>query len=199
MTRDAVRMLVASRSDGSSCTPTSPSCPASSTRVTWWSSTRRGPWPPSSTARAGRIAPAGPPLDPSAGRAVDGRGPTVTGGLPRCGTGRHHRPPRRRPGGTADPLLPGPGGGRGAASGSPGSTTPERLHTYLARHGRPIRYGYVRGSYPITGVPERLRHRARLGRDAECRPPVTPEVLDPPGRQGRGRGPRSCSRALWIF
>ena len=27
--------------------------------------------------------------------------------------------------------------------------TPERLHSFLARHGRPIRYGYVQGSYPI--------------------------------------------------
>jgi len=27
---------------------------------------------------------------------------------------------------------------------------PERLHTYLAGHGRPIRYGYVQGSWPIS-------------------------------------------------
>jgi S-adenosylmethionine:tRNA ribosyltransferase-isomerase len=27
---------------------------------------------------------------------------------------------------------------------------PERLHTYLAAHGRPIRYGYVQGSWPIS-------------------------------------------------
>jgi len=47
------------------------------------------------------------------------------------------------------PYSPGPGG-LGVRLWVSSVETPERLHSYLARHGRPIRYDYVHGSYPIS-------------------------------------------------
>src|SRR3984957_7392742 len=47
------------------------------------------------------------------------------------------------------PYSPGPGG-IGVRLWVSSVAPPERLPRFLARHGRPIRYGYVQGSYPIS-------------------------------------------------
>ena len=48
----------------------------------------------------------------------------------------------------------------------------EPLEDYLQRHGRPIRYGYVREPLAARRLPDRLRARARERRDAERGPAV---------------------------
>ena len=47
---------------------------------------------------------------------------------------------------------------------------PVPLLEHLDRWGRPIRYRYVPDSWPIARLHERLRPRARIGRDALGRP-----------------------------
>ena len=103
------------------------------------------------------------------------------------------RGPRRPPGA----VLPGPGG------------VGVRL---WVSHGRDARAaaqlpGPPRPSHPLRlrareladhRLPERLRHRARVGRDAERRPALHPRGPHPPGGQGRrGRtGPPAHRRGL---
>ena len=68
---------------------------------------------------------------------------------------------------------------------------------YLARHGRPIRYGYVRDDLPAGRLPERLRPAAGQRRDAERGPAVHRTAR---GRAGdprrRGRAGRAAHRGL---
>ncbi len=78
------------------------------------------------------------------------------------------------------PYSPGPGG-VGVRLWVSLVETPERLHSFLARHGRPIRYGYVRGSYPIR--PTRTSTPPSPARP-RCRAPGAPS-------------PPRCSRAWW--
>ena len=71
--------------------------------------------------------------------------------------------------------------------GSPSSICRSPCSTWLAVHGRPIRYGYVDRPWPISDVPERVRHRAGQRRDAERRPAVHARGDHPARRQGRRR------------
>ena len=66
---------------------------------------------------------------------------------------------------------------------------PEPLLAYLARHGEPIRYGYVPDALAALGVPDRLRDRARQRRDAERGPAVHARLLAALGPRGVGVAP----------
>jgi S-adenosylmethionine:tRNA ribosyltransferase-isomerase len=55
--------------------------------------------------------------------------------------------------------------------------TPEPLHTYLVRHGRPIRYGYVRGSYPLAAYQNVYVTEPGSAEMPSAGRPFTPEVL----------------------
>ena len=70
-------------------------------------------------------------------------------------------------GGSATILAPYAGG---AACGSPGSSCPSPSHPYLGRHGTRSATGYVPREWPLDAVPERLRGRARQRRDGQRRP-----------------------------
>ena len=63
-------------------------------------------------------------------------------------------------------------------------TVPAPLPAYLSTHGRPIRYGYVRGELADQRLPERLRDRAWFCRDAERRPALHAQ------RSSRASSPR---------
>ena len=54
--------------------------------------------------------------------------------------------------------------------------TPEALHTYLARHGRPIRYGYVRG-LPLAATQNVYVTEPGSAEMPERGPALTPKVL----------------------
>ena len=62
-------------------------------------------------------------------------------------------------------------------SGSRRSSTPEPLHTYLAVHGHPIRYGYVRGSWPISTYQNVYATEPGSAEMPSAGRPFTPEVL----------------------
>jgi len=55
--------------------------------------------------------------------------------------------------------------------------TPEPLHTYLAVHGEPIRYGYVRGSWPISAYQNVYATEPGSAEMPSAGRPFTPEVL----------------------
>ncbi len=55
--------------------------------------------------------------------------------------------------------------------------TPEPLYTYLAMHGRPIRYGYVRGSWPISAYQSVYANEPGSAEMPSAGRPFTPEVL----------------------
>ena len=74
-------------------------------------------------------------------------------------------------------------------SGSPSVETPERLHSYLARHGRPIRYGYVRGSYPISAYQNVYATEPGSAEMPSAGRPFTPEVLTRLVAKGIGVAP----------
>ena len=87
---------------------------------------------------------------------VGGRAaPRRTGRRPRSAT----RAPasRRLAGGAADAALarhPDRGARPGRGCGGAASTLPATGRRYLARHGRPIRYGYVAGALAARGLPD---------------------------------------------
>ena len=54
---------------------------------------------------------------------------------------------------------------------------PERLHTYLAVHGRPIRYGYVQGSWPISAYQNVYVTEPGSAEMPSAGRPFTPEML----------------------
>lgn len=54
---------------------------------------------------------------------------------------------------------------------------PERLHTYLAAHGRPIRYGYVQGSWPISAYQNVYVTEPGSAEMPSAGRPFTPEML----------------------
>ena len=66
---------------------------------------------------------------------------------------------------------------------------PEALHTYLARHGRPIRYGYVQGSYPIAAYQNVYVTEPGSAEMPSAGRPFTPEVLTRLVAKGVGIAP----------
>ncbi|HEY1830458.1 MAG TPA: S-adenosylmethionine:tRNA ribosyltransferase-isomerase [Acidimicrobiales bacterium] len=67
--------------------------------------------------------------------------------------------------------------------------TPEPLHTFLAKHGRPIRYGYVRGSYPISAYQNVYATEPGSAEMPSAGRPFTPEVLTRLVAKGVGVAP----------
>jgi len=74
------------------------------------------------------------------------------------------------------PYSPGPGG-RGVRLWVSLIDTPEPLPRYLARYGRPIRYGYVRGSHPISAYQNVYATEPGSAEMPSAGRPFTPEVL----------------------
>jgi S-adenosylmethionine:tRNA ribosyltransferase-isomerase len=74
------------------------------------------------------------------------------------------------------PYAPGPGG-LGVRLWVSQLDTPETLHTYLARFGRPIRYGYVQGSFPIAAYQNVYVTEPGSAEMPSAGRPFTPEVL----------------------
>jgi len=67
--------------------------------------------------------------------------------------------------------------------------TPDALHHYLARHGRPIRYGYVQGSYPISAYQNVYVTEPGSAEMPSAGRPFTPEVLTRLVAKGIGVAP----------
>jgi S-adenosylmethionine:tRNA ribosyltransferase-isomerase len=86
------------------------------------------------------------------------------------------------------PYSPGPGG-RGVRLWVSRLVTPDRLHSYLARHGRPIRYGYVRGQYPIAAYQNVYATEPGSAEMPSAGRPFTPEVLTRLVAKGVGVAP----------
>jgi S-adenosylmethionine:tRNA ribosyltransferase-isomerase len=55
--------------------------------------------------------------------------------------------------------------------------TPEALHSYLVVHGRPIKYGYVRGSWPLSSYQNVYVTEPGSAEMPSAGRPFTPEVL----------------------
>jgi S-adenosylmethionine:tRNA ribosyltransferase-isomerase len=86
------------------------------------------------------------------------------------------------------PYSPGPGGA-GVRLWVSLVETPERLHSFLARHGRPIRYGYVRGSFPITAYQNVYATEPGSAEMPSAGRPFTPELLTRLVAKGIGVAP----------
>jgi S-adenosylmethionine:tRNA ribosyltransferase-isomerase len=86
------------------------------------------------------------------------------------------------------PYSPGPGG-RGVRLWVSTVETPTRLHSYLAQHGRPIRYGYVRGSYPLSAYQNVYATEPGSAEMPSAGRPFTPEVLTRLVAKGVGVAP----------
>jgi S-adenosylmethionine:tRNA ribosyltransferase-isomerase len=86
------------------------------------------------------------------------------------------------------PYSPGPGG-LGVRLWVSLLDTPEPLHTYLARHGRPIRYGYVQGSFPIAAYQNVYVTEPGSAEMPSAGRPFTPEVLTRLVAKGIGVAP----------
>jgi S-adenosylmethionine:tRNA ribosyltransferase-isomerase len=86
------------------------------------------------------------------------------------------------------PYAPGPGG-QGVRLWVSLVGTPEALHTYLARFGRPIRYGYVDGSYPIGAYQNVYVTEPGSAEMPSAGRPFTPEVLTRLVAKGIGVAP----------
>jgi len=67
--------------------------------------------------------------------------------------------------------------------------TPGPLPTYLARHGRPIRYGYVQGSFPISAYQNVYATEPGSAEMPSAGRPFTPEVLTRLVAKGVGVAP----------
>jgi S-adenosylmethionine:tRNA ribosyltransferase-isomerase len=67
--------------------------------------------------------------------------------------------------------------------------TPEPLQAYLARYGRPIRYGYVQGSYPIEAYQNVYATEPGSAEMPSAGRPFTPEVLTRLVAKGVGVAP----------
>jgi S-adenosylmethionine:tRNA ribosyltransferase-isomerase len=74
------------------------------------------------------------------------------------------------------PYSPGPGG-RGVRLWVSRIETSEPLLRYLARYGRPIRYGYVSGSYPISAYQNVYANEPGSAEMPSAGRPFTSEVL----------------------
>jgi S-adenosylmethionine:tRNA ribosyltransferase-isomerase len=86
------------------------------------------------------------------------------------------------------PYSPGPGG-QGVRLWVSRVETPERLHSYLARYGRPIRYGYVQGSYPLSAYQNVYVTEPGSAEMPSAGRPFTPEVLTRLVAKGVGVAP----------
>jgi S-adenosylmethionine:tRNA ribosyltransferase-isomerase len=86
------------------------------------------------------------------------------------------------------PYSPGPGG-LGVRLWVAQIETPERLHSFLTRHGRPIRYGHVRGSYPIAAYQNVYVTEPGSAEMPSAGRPFTPEVLTRLAAKGVGVAP----------
>ncbi len=86
------------------------------------------------------------------------------------------------------PYSPGPGGA-GVRLWVSSLETPERLHSFLARYGRPIRYGYVRGSYPLAAYQNVYATDPGSAEMPSAGRPFTPEVLTRLVAKGVGVAP----------
>ena len=86
------------------------------------------------------------------------------------------------------PYSPGPGGA-GVRLWVSLIDTPEALHTYLARHGRPIRYGYVRGDFPLAAYQNVYVTEPGSAEMPSAGRPFTPEVLTRLAAKGVGVAP----------
>ena len=86
------------------------------------------------------------------------------------------------------PYSPGPGGA-GVRLWVSRIETPERLHSFLARHGRPIRYGYVRGSYPLSAYQNVYATEPGSAEMPSAGRPFTPELLTRLVAKGVGVAP----------
>ena len=67
--------------------------------------------------------------------------------------------------------------------------TPEPLHAYLARHGRPIRYGYVQGNHPLSAYQNVYVTEPGSAEMPSAGRPFTPEVLTRLVAKGVGVAP----------
>ncbi len=86
------------------------------------------------------------------------------------------------------PYSPGPGG-TGVRLWVSRVETPERLNSYLARYGRPIRYGYVQGSYPLSTYQNVYVTEPGSAEMPSAGRPFTPEVLTRLVAKGVGVAP----------
>jgi S-adenosylmethionine:tRNA ribosyltransferase-isomerase len=86
------------------------------------------------------------------------------------------------------PYSPGPAG-VGVRLWVTTVETPTRLHSYLAQHGRPIRYGYVRGSYPLSAYQNVYATEPGSAEMPSAGRPFTPEVLTRLASKGVGVAP----------
>jgi S-adenosylmethionine:tRNA ribosyltransferase-isomerase len=86
------------------------------------------------------------------------------------------------------PYSPGPGGD-GVRLWVSRVETREPLQRYLARYGRPIRYGYVRGSYPISAYQNVYATEPGSAEMPSAGRPFTPEVLTRLVAKGVGVAP----------
>jgi S-adenosylmethionine:tRNA ribosyltransferase-isomerase len=66
---------------------------------------------------------------------------------------------------------------------------PEPVHRYLARHGRPIRYGYVRGSWPLAAYQNVYALEPGSAEMPSAGRPFTPEVVTRLVARGVGVAP----------
>ena len=85
-------------------------------------------------------------------------------------------------------YSPGPGG-VGVRLWVARIETPERLHSFLARHGRPIRYGYVHGTYPIAAYQNVYATEPGSAEMPSAGRPFTPELLTRLVAKGVGVAP----------
>jgi S-adenosylmethionine:tRNA ribosyltransferase-isomerase len=67
--------------------------------------------------------------------------------------------------------------------------TPQSLHTYLAVHGEPIRYGYVRGSWPLSTYQNVYATEPGSAEMPSAGRPFTPEILTRLVARGVGVAP----------
>jgi S-adenosylmethionine:tRNA ribosyltransferase-isomerase len=74
------------------------------------------------------------------------------------------------------PYAPGPAGA-GVRLWVSLLALPEPVHSYLARHGRPIHYGYVRGSFPLAAYQNVYVTEPGSAEMPSAGRPFTPEVL----------------------
>ena len=86
------------------------------------------------------------------------------------------------------PYSPGPGG-VGVRLWVSLIDTPEPLYTYLARHGRPIRYGYVREAFPLAAYQNVYVTEPGSAEMPSAGRPFTPEVLTRLVAKGVGVAP----------
>jgi S-adenosylmethionine:tRNA ribosyltransferase-isomerase len=86
------------------------------------------------------------------------------------------------------PYSPGPGGD-GVRLWVAAVETPDPLYAYLARFGRPIRYGYVKGSYPISAYQNVYATEPGSAEMPSAGRPFTPEVLTRLVAKGVGVAP----------